>query len=276
MARREGGFSDFMDFASRLPWQAGCVFAVVSFLTFHFTAVGTSASPTAATLADIGPVVIHTGVHTFAYFLQFILPAGFLIGATASFIKQSRGSSLLQTARTEPTAISEMSWRDFERLVGEAFRQRGFNVTSFGGGGPDGGVDLALTKNGERFLVQCKHWRNDQVGVTVVRELNGVIAAAGAQGGYVVTGGQFTPEAQEFARKTKIELVGGDALRELIGAVSAASATPAPAGESPVPPACPRCGTRMVERTAKQGKHAGRSFWGCGQYPKCTGIVQIT
>jgi restriction system protein len=50
-----------------------------------------------------------------------------------------------------------------------------------------------LMKNGERFLVQCKHWRKEQVGVTVARELNGVMAAAGAQGGYVVTGGRFTP-----------------------------------------------------------------------------------
>ncbi len=59
-------------------------------------------------------------------------------------------------------------------------------------------------KNGERFLVQCKHWRKEQVGVRVVRELNGVMAAAGAQGGYLVTGGRFTPDAREFARKTQI------------------------------------------------------------------------
>jgi hypothetical protein len=95
-----------------------------------------------------------------------------------------------------------MSWREFERLVGEAFRQRGYTVTGFGGSGPDGGVDLGLMKNGERFLVQCKHWRKEQVGVTVVRELNGVIAAASAQGSFVVTGGQFTREAREFARGT--------------------------------------------------------------------------
>jgi Bacteriocin-protection, YdeI or OmpD-Associated/Restriction endonuclease len=34
----------------------------------------------------------------------------------------------------------------------------------------DGGVDLGLTKDGQRYLVQCKHWRKRQVGVTVVRE----------------------------------------------------------------------------------------------------------
>jgi restriction system protein len=231
MARRQGGFSDLMDFAARLPWQAACVLAGVSFLTFHFIAV--ALPPSASDLGDLGSVVIHRGIHTFAYFLQFILPAGLLIGATASFIKQSRASSLLQTAKSEPMAISEMSWRDFERLVGEAFRHRGFKVTGFGGGRADGGVDLALMKNGERFLVQCKHWRKEQVGVTVVRELNGVMAVAGAQGGYVVTGGRFTPEAQEFAGKTKIELVDGKALRDLVGSSSSAP-TAAGTGRSAV------------------------------------------
>ena len=32
-----------------------------------------------------------------------------------------------------------MSWREFERVIGEAFRLRGFTVTGFGGRGPGGG-----------------------------------------------------------------------------------------------------------------------------------------
>jgi restriction system protein len=31
--------------------------------------------------------------------------------------------------------------------------------------GPDGGVDLQLKKDGNRFLVQCKQWRTQKVGV---------------------------------------------------------------------------------------------------------------
>ena len=36
--------------------------------------------------------------------------------------------------------------------------------------------------------------------------------------------------------------------------------------------ACPRCGSPMKLRTAKQGKHAGNQFWGCSTFPKCRGI----
>jgi restriction system protein len=111
--------------------------------------------------------------------------------------------------------IPLMSWRDFERLIGEMFRQRGFKVTGFGGNGLDGGADLGLSKNGERFLVQCKHWKKQQVGVTVVRELYGIISAQRAHGGFVVTGGQFTREAREFANTCGVELIDGRALEEL-------------------------------------------------------------
>lgn len=41
------------------------------------------------------------------------------------------------------------------------------------------------------------------------------------------------------------------------------------------PPSCPRCGKPMVQRTARQGPHAGQSFWGCSAYPDCKGTRPI-
>ena len=43
------------------------------------------------------------------------------------------------------------------------------------------------------------------------------------------------------------------------------SAAPAP-GEVPV---CPYCNIPLVRRTTRKGPHAGESFWGCSNYPKC-------
>jgi four helix bundle suffix protein len=37
-------------------------------------------------------------------------------------------------------------------------------------------------------------------------------------------------------------------------------------------PACPLCGKSMRPRTARQGQHAGQTFWGCTAYPACKGI----
>ena len=32
---------------------------------------------------------------------------------------------------------------------------------------------------------------------------------------------------------------------------------------------CPKCGAKLVLRTAKKGKNAGNTFWGCSNYPSC-------
>ena len=56
-------------------------------------------------------------------------------------------------------ALDGMSWREFEMLVGEAFRLQGYRVIETGGGGADGGIDLVLFKGSEKFLVQCKQWK---------------------------------------------------------------------------------------------------------------------
>ena len=129
--------------------------------------------------------------------------------------RQALFDDVMSTGFELPGKVA-MVWRDFERLVGEMFRHRGFKVTGFGGHSPDAGVDLGLSKNGERFLVQCKHWKKQQVGVTVVRELSGIIAAQRAHGGFVVTGGQFTREAREFAGTCRVELIDGRKLEELL------------------------------------------------------------
>ncbi|WP_351124795.1 topoisomerase DNA-binding C4 zinc finger domain-containing protein [Shewanella sp. T24-MNA-CIBAN-0130] len=40
-------------------------------------------------------------------------------------------------------------------------------------------------------------------------------------------------------------------------------------------PFCPKCGSKMALRTAKNGAHAGNKFWGCSKYPKCKGLLNI-
>ena len=40
-------------------------------------------------------------------------------------------------------------------------------------------------------------------------------------------------------------------------------------------PQCPECGAPMRKRTAKSGKNAGQTFWGCSGYPKCNGTREV-
>ena len=141
---------------------------------------------------------------------------------------------------------------------------------------------MQLTRGGETFLVQCKQWKAYKVSVNVVRELYGVMAAQAAAGGFVVTSGVFTADARSFAQGRNIELIDGTALKKIVDAVQASKKpeviSPSPQATEPtvaVKPACPRCGSAMVKRVAKQGANAGNAFWGCASYPQCRGVRAI-
>jgi restriction system protein len=151
MARRQSFFDDFMDIGSKIGWRAASIAAAISFIILHLIVINTEAVPAPSTLSGLGASVQHAQFHDIALFAQYLLPVGLLIGAAVGFVKQRQSISLFKDARDNPaTSITQLSWQAFERLVGEAFRQRGYKVTEFGGTGPDGGVDLGLSKNGER------------------------------------------------------------------------------------------------------------------------------
>jgi hypothetical protein len=54
----------------------------------------------------------------------------FLVAAVASFVKRPRSITLFDDVRGGSKAdIANLSWQEFEALVGEGFRHRGFEVT---------------------------------------------------------------------------------------------------------------------------------------------------
>lgn len=58
------------------------------------------------------------------------------------------------------SALNDMSWQEFELLVGEAFRRKGYAVAENGGGGADGGVDLVLKKMARNFWCNASSGRH--------------------------------------------------------------------------------------------------------------------
>jgi len=274
MARRKHSFfDDGIALTSKLPWWVGVVFALATYVWLH--SVATQEVTAVAQQGKMGEFSGQTLLNTFATFGQYVLPAIFLLGATMSaYGRFRRGASHPQGAASPGLgALSDLSWRQFELLVGKAFRRRGYSVAETGSGGAEGGFDLVLKKEGKTYLVQCKQWRAIKLGVNTVRELHGVMAAHGATGGFVVTSGVFTEEAQAFAAGQNITLMDGKALHVLISGVS----VPGRGMRNPLSmlttgaPFCPVCQSRMVMRKATRGTHVGKQYWGCSRYPDCRG-----
>jgi len=269
---RSNALEDVAELVSKLPWWAGVALALLAY--FSLSPVAELQPRASAQPGQIGAFVGGMMWRTIAAIGQYLVPFLCLIGAGVSAWRRSKRHALVLDVRGSGAAraLDGMSWREFEMLVGEAFRLRGFRVAETGGVGSDGGVDLVLKKGAETFLVQCKQWKALKVGVAVVRELYGVMAARGAAGGFVVTSGRFTDDARRFAEGRNVKLVDGDALMKMLASVQTSPAQARGQVTAPsVAPPCPRCGGGMVLRRARRGANSGNAFWGCPGYPACRG-----
>jgi restriction system protein len=244
------------------------IYAVVAALV-----VGVLAEVVAPSLAPSYPKA--NGVNFAVMFLPFFRIIGaFFAGAILLFGVWGAISRRLErdtdqkrlNSQTGVDSIRRLSWQEFERLLGEAYRLQGYQVIQRGGSVADGGVDLEVHKDSEKLLVQAKHWKTWVVRLPQVRELWGAVADEHADGGILVTSGTFTDDARAWTKAKNLTLIDGDELARMITTVQNGERVAPPAPEHR---ACARCGRPMVIRTAKQGPSAGQRFWGCTGYPSC-------
>lgn len=87
---------------------------------------------------------------------MFAMP--FLVAAGAAAFNRYYRRRLLD-AQSGLKTLRALSWQDFERLAGGAFRRQGYVVEEVGGAAPDGGIDLILHQQGAKVVVQCKRWK---------------------------------------------------------------------------------------------------------------------
>lgn len=285
MPRKASEVDQIMDslFAAfkRGPWWAGLIVIPIAYILFYF------AIPLIAGLVSAGddsPVKIGEMIAGVCRMIApFIALAVALLWGVA-LVHKLRDNQRVDRQRGIDT-IRELSWCEFEQLLATAFERQGYTVIDTGlnnaPGSPDGGVDLILERDDKRYLVQCKQWKARKVGVSIARELYGLVASEHADGGILITSGRYTRDAHQFAEKLPLKLIDGPKLEALIQGVQrkpAASRTPRPRNTKPAPaatvqsvPTCPTCQSPMIHRTAKRGAKAGQAFWGCPQFPNCRG-----
>lgn len=261
-----------MDAVAVMPWQGGVILAVIGFLFIRYGLTTWLLNSGGMLAPAFSPVL---------KLLAWFWLAVCLFGALASFITARKKRRLLDT-RTDLESLSATGWKNFEQLVGEAFRRQGYSVDENHQPGPDGGIDLILHKDGRRTLVQCKQWKRQQVGVAIVREMYGLMVHHNASAVKIVSTGTFTRDAENFADGKPIELVNGEQLLWMIRAIQPPIPTPTIAAALPaerVEPTlnhavysatpCPRCGAELVER---RNRRTGEVFKGCSRFPTCRRI----
>lgn len=121
--------------------------------------------------------------------------------------------TMLAEFHQQPALLSKMPPRKFEELVAHLFEGFGYEV-ELTARTRDGGYDVIAVRHEEiktRSLIECKRYdSSNKVGVGVVRQLHGVVAAEKATNGIVATTASFTRDAQRFIAQNRWLLEGRD------------------------------------------------------------------
>jgi len=191
------------------------------------------------------------------------------------------GKEFNQPILTPPSGyLKELSDDEFKELVVMVFKQRGYNSYNQNDEKYEG-VDLVLQVNNEITFVNFSEWRKQQVGVTAIAQLYVSMKEENAKHGIIVTTGIFTSETLDLALGKAILLINGIDLSQMVDTLQSNETIqendnkePEIATEMPeLDPLCPICSQKMIKRTARKGKNAGNTFWGCSTYPNCRGVV---
>lgn len=110
--------------------------------------------------------------------------------------------------------INQMEGHQFEHYIAYLYTNLGYDtyVTQASG---DYGADVIAEKNGKRYAIQCKRYKNP-VGIKAVQEIIGSLKMYQAQHGIVVTNSSYTNAAVELAKANNIELIDKQKLITLI------------------------------------------------------------
>lgn len=247
MGRKRGNTG--FDALAALPWPLGLAMGIAGFLAVRY-GLALWLSQHGSALGQ--GIAQHTDSALVP--LAWIALIVCWIAALFSFLGARHRRRLLDTRTTLESLAG--GWRQFELLVGEAFRRQGYSVGEIGLGGADGGSDLILRKDGQRTLVQCKQRKRQQVGVSVVREMYGLLAHHQAYG--VKIGEQFL----EIIQVAK----GDGAARVSLNSWTAG-----------VSPGNQRCHSSAHVRTAwsvlvqRTNRRTREPFPSCSQFPRCRG-----
>lgn len=136
LREKQGLLKTLIGLAARLPWWLGLALALVSYVALHMLAQ--KPVPAAMQPGQMGSFLLANLTQLLARAGQYALPFFFGVSALVSAFRRAKAERLYAAAARRPDAIGQMSWQDFEILVGEYFRRQGFSVTDNGGVGGSG------------------------------------------------------------------------------------------------------------------------------------------
>ena len=127
---------------------------------------------------------------------------------------------LLKLLNKNPNYLYQLSPRKFEEVVAEILARKGYDV-KLTSATRDGGKDIYVAQKTDLgsflYVVECKKYSPPKkVGVSVLRDLYGVISKENLTAGIIATTSYFAKPAQEFQQdiKSKMTLIDFDSIKQ--------------------------------------------------------------
>lgn len=183
-----------------------------------------------------------------------------------------------QAGSVDIGTIRKLGWNEFSALVSESFERKGYAVRE----SEARRIDFVLTREGKKFIVDCKHWKAPKLRRSDVESFFSVMAAVESQGGFMITTGVFDTDAEDYARGKNITLLDQGGLRNLLSVLDASTTRGAKqryeerkyseevTGIREIE--CPKCGRSMVRKEQRRGDDLVNAYYVCSNYPGCKGM----
>ena len=140
------------------------------------------------------------------------------------WLRRRRKAARAYQGFTQPASagpLQDMHWREFQLLVGDAFRLQGYNIGVLGADWANEGADLVVRRGGKTLLVAYRHWNVAVLDAEPVEDLRTAIRELGADAGMLLTLGSVSPLARAAAQAAAIDLLDGERLVAVIRHVQA-------------------------------------------------------
>lgn len=101
--------------------------------------------------------------------------------------------------------LTKLDPREFEFFCADYLKANGYwnvNVTQASN---DGGKDIIAYKHFKKYVVECKRYKGS-VGRPIVQKLHSAAITSGATG-IIMTTGNYTKQAKDYAYRTNIKLI---------------------------------------------------------------------
>ena len=210
-------------------------------------------------------------------FLPWILGAAFLLVGAGAFVGFKKWEG--RPAKPAKPGLETLDWPNFELLVAEIYRRKGYQIEISSGFGSEGSRDLLFRKESEIIVVECKHWKvvkNYKISAPEITNLYQWVMSEPGQHGIFISTGDYMDETKAFVEGKPIQLMGLAEVKQLLTSVTRLGENLLEvnswvgdfiANAKIVDPECPICHEPMVLKAARNGT----PIWNCPNSPACPG-----